>query len=92
MAKEQLHASQVPGSPIDQRWLGMPDRVRSVPRPVKAGLLNPAVHNTGVLARAEVRRRLSFGEAAIVAVLIGPRRTIDGRPRRPTLGLVSECN
>ena len=55
MAEEQLHGSQIPGSPVDEGWLGTPDRVRSVPGRIKADFLHPAVNNASVLPRAEVR-------------------------------------
>jgi len=58
MAQEQLHGSQVPGSGIDQRWLGTPNRMRSTPRRIKSDLLEPAVQNASVLPCAEVRRQM----------------------------------
>jgi hypothetical protein len=56
--KKQLHGSQVSGSPIDQGWLGAPNRVRSVPSRVKTYLLDPAAHNASLLPGAKVRRRM----------------------------------
>ena len=56
MAKEQLHGAQVLGPPINQRRLGSPHRVRPVLRWVKAKLLDPALKESGVLTRPQVRR------------------------------------
>jgi len=66
MTKQQLHGSQIPGSPIDERRLRTPDRVRAVRRRIKADLFDPTVHNASVLPRAEVRRRMQSTREQIV--------------------------
>jgi len=42
-------------APIDQRRLGSPHRVRAVLCRVKAKLLDPALKDSGVLPRSQVR-------------------------------------
>lgn len=71
VAKQQLHGSQVPGSPVDECRLGTPDRVRPVRGRIKADLLNPAVQNASILPRAKVRRPM---QSAREEVVIRPQR------------------
>jgi len=83
VAKEELHGSQVPSSPVDQGWLGAPDRVGSVRGRIETDLLHPPIHNSSVLPSAKVRRcAQSAGEQIVVAA---ERRRLDpyldGLPR-----------
>ena len=56
-AEQQLRGSEIPSSPIDQRWRVRGSSVFGRGR-IKSALLHPAVHVTSVLPRAKVRRRM----------------------------------
>jgi hypothetical protein len=53
--EEQLHGAQVLGTPIDQRRLRPPHRVRPVVGAVKTQLVDPVPEDPGVLPSAEMR-------------------------------------
>ena len=80
MAEQKLHRSQVSSSPVNQGWLGTPDRVRSVSGRIKADLLHLGVHDTSVLACAQVRRRMQSAWKQVV-VWAQCRRLDPGRDR-----------
>ena len=51
VSQQWLHGSEVLCTPINQRRVGPPKRMRSVTDPVQANLPDPGVNDSGVLAR-----------------------------------------
>jgi hypothetical protein len=56
MPEQQLNGTEVLGSPVDQRRLGAPHRVRAVVGGIESQFLNPASQDSRVLPRPKVRR------------------------------------
>ena len=56
VTEQKLHGAQVLRTPVDQRRLGSPHRVRAVVCRVKAKLHDPTLEDAGVLARPQMRR------------------------------------
>ncbi len=71
VTQKQLHGARVLRSPIDERRLGPPPRVRAVLSRVKAKFLDPAFEDSGVLTRPQVWR---------VVNAVGNRKSSDFSP------------
>ena len=56
MTEQQLNGPKVFSATVDQRRLGAPQRVRPVVTAIQAELLDPGIHNSGVLASRQVSR------------------------------------
>ena len=54
VAEQELDGSEVLGATMDQRRLGSAHRVRPVRRGIETNLLDPAMHDPGVVPGAEV--------------------------------------
>ena len=54
MTEQQLHRSEVLGAAINQGRFGSPHGVRAVRRGIESDFLNPVMHDTRVLPRAEM--------------------------------------
>jgi hypothetical protein len=52
--EQQLHGAEILRATIDQRGFSPPERVRSVARPVQSQLLDPGIHDPGVLPRRQM--------------------------------------
>lgn len=55
MSEEQLDRSQIAGLTVDLRRLGTAHRMRAIGAAVRPGALDPALHDTGVLAGCHMR-------------------------------------
>jgi hypothetical protein len=66
MTEQQLHYSQVFGPSIDQRRFGAVHRMSTVGARIKADLPNPAVNDSRILSRGQVRRPVDAAREQVV--------------------------
>jgi len=84
MPEQQLHRSQVAGLLVNQRRLGPPHRVRSISRAIQTGALDPAMDDSSVLSRRDMRQVTAAAREKELAA----RWPTIGKPiadRRPSL-------
>src|ERR1700683_1011596 len=75
--EQQLNGPKILGAMVDQRRLGAPQRVRPLVSAVEAELLDPRIHNSGVLASRQVSRSANAARK---------QPGLSGQPGRPDPG------